>query len=232
MERQRLLRNVLDLRAAERDCQAVEEISRVRRDLERSLGPTITQALAARAFGVSQTALQRWIERGDIPTVLTPRGRHEVPLGAAVKISEEVARRREQGVRFPLSAVLREREARAEGLDLAKLLPPEGQDAPDAGHRRADLLSLLYHRAVTERLDDRIIATARERIRRWRAEGRLHPHYADRWGELLSRPVSEIAAVIGEDSAVARDLRQNSPFAGALSEPERRRVLEAIGSRR
>jgi hypothetical protein len=27
----------------------------------------------------------------------------------------------------------------------------------------------------------------------------------------------------------ARDLRQSSPFAGVLSEPERRRVLAAVG---
>jgi hypothetical protein len=33
---------------------------------------------------------------------------------------------------------------------------------------------------------------------------------------------------MGEDSQGARDLRQNSLFAGLLSEPERRKILEEI----
>jgi hypothetical protein len=230
-ERQRLLKNVLDLRAAERKCRGAAEINRVRWDLERSLGPTVMRALAARALGVSQTALERWIQRGDIPTVLTPRGRHDVPLGVVLELAEEVERRRKHGARFPLAAVLKERRARADDLDVGKLLPLEEGAPPDARHRGADLRSLIYHRAVAQRLDDRIVSAARDRVRRWRAEGRLHPDYADRWEELLSRPTAEIATVLIEDSPVARDLRQNSPFAGVLSEPERRRVLEAVGSR-
>jgi hypothetical protein len=204
---------------------------RVRRELEQSLGPTITRALAARALGVSQTALDGWIQRGDVPTVLTPRGRHDVPLGALLELAEEVEGRREEGARFPLAAVLKDRRATADKLDLEQLLPPEERSPPDAGHRGADLRSLAYHRVVAQRLDGQIISAARDRIQRWRAEGKLHTDYAGRWEELLSRPASEIAAVLAEDSEDGRDLRQNSPFAGVLTEPERRRILEAVGPR-
>jgi hypothetical protein len=175
--------------------------------------------------------LERWIQRGDIPTVLTPRGRRAVPLGALLELAEEVERRRDDSVRFPLAAVLEERRARADDLDLEKLLPLEERGPPEAGHRGAELRSLAYHRAVAQRLDDQVISAARDRVRRWRADGKLHSDYADRWEELLSRPTSEIAAVIAENSAVGRDLRQTSPFAGVLSEPERRRILEAVGFR-
>ena len=45
---------------------------------------------------------------------------------------------------------------------------------------------------------------------------------------MLRRPLPEIKRVLTDDGQWARDLRQNSPFAGALSEPERRKILEEI----
>ena len=63
---------------------------------------------------------------------------------------------------------------------------------------------------------------------RWDEEGTIHPRYADAWEEVLKRPLGDIKAVLTEDSQRARDLRQNSPFAGALSEPERRKILAEI----
>jgi hypothetical protein len=33
---------------------------------------------------------------------------------------------------------------------------------------------------------------------------------------------------MSEDTQVARDLRQNSPFAGMLSEPERLKILQEV----
>jgi hypothetical protein len=43
-----------------------------------------------------------------------------------------------------------------------------------------------------------------------------------------SQPVDEIARALVEDDERSRDLRQNSPFAGALTEPGRRRVTDAV----
>jgi hypothetical protein len=50
----------------------------------------------------------------------------------------------------------------------------------------------------------------------------------DRWETLLAQPVEEIRRVISADSEAAADLRQSSPFAGSLSEPERRRIVEIV----
>ena len=38
----------------------------------------------------------------------------------------------------------------------------------------------------------------------------------------------QIRKVISADDELGRDLRQNSPLAGLLSEPERRKILEAV----
>lgn len=59
-------------------------------------------------------------------------------------------------------------------------------------------------------------------------EGNIDPRYARAWEEVLNRPLPEIKRVLTDDDQAARDLRQNSPFAGELSEPERRKILEMI----
>ena len=78
--KEQLLNHVVRLRRAEQQpSPANEDIVAVRGDLERAIGPTVRRAMAARLLGVSQTALDRWIAQGDIPSVLTPDGRREVP---------------------------------------------------------------------------------------------------------------------------------------------------------
>jgi len=49
--------------------------------------------------------------------------------------------------------------------------------------------------------------------------------HAGGWEQLLARPLSEIRRTLVEESEEADDLRQNSPFAGVLSEPDRRRIM-------
>jgi hypothetical protein len=93
------------------------------------------------------------------------------------------------------------------------------------------LQSLAYHRAVAERLDEHIVDNARRRVHRWRDEGRVHPRWVDEWETVLSKPLPQVARAIGADTPAARALRQTSPFAGVLSEQERRRVLDAVEGR-
>jgi hypothetical protein len=102
--------------------------------------------------------------------------------------------------------------------------------APRHGHRDAELRGLAYHRAVAGRLDERIVRDARDRLARWRAEGRIDPRYALEWEKILSQPIARIAELIVQDTPLARDLRQSSPLAGVLSEPERRRVFSLVGN--
>jgi hypothetical protein len=73
-----------------------------------------------------------------------------------------------------------------------------------------------------------MVDDARHRLSQWREEGTIDPRYAARWDDVLSRSVAEVRRLIGEDSEAGRDLRQNSPFAGMLSEAERRRIFDEV----
>lgn len=215
------------LRRAERSPPGTEEIAAVRADLESELGPTVSRALAARALGVSQTALHRWIRSGDVPTVLTPRGRVEVPRRFVVELAEELDEVKAGSHRRPLATALKRRREQAERFG-SRLPASPGGSRRRSGHGAAEERSLAYHRAVAKRLDRALVAEARRRIERWSAEGKIHPRWATRWQELLSQPLEQIRAAIQADSQAGRDLRQNSPFAGALSELERQQILDRI----
>jgi hypothetical protein len=230
-DRERLIKDVVRLRRAERVRAAQDDVRVVRADLERSVGRTVPRALAARALGVSQTALDRWIKRGDVPAVITPSERREVPLTALVDLILAVEEREGRSDDpHPLASLLRERRMAAAELTAEEILPDRvRRRARDTGHRRAELRGLAYHRVVARRLDQRLVDDARERLRRWASEDRIDPRYLQRWDAILNRSPGSIAKFIGRDDQRGRDLRQSSPFAGALNEHERLRVLEVVG---
>lgn len=193
--------------------------------LRSSIPPTVKKSVAARVFGVSQNALERWLSSGDIATVRTPSGRTEISVSELLDLLEQMA---EPGdLSRPLAAAVSRRRERSARTMTVDLLPwsPEGE--PD-DHRRASLRALAYHRAVGKRLTPAMVDAARRRLERWRAENRIHPVWADEWTKLLSEPLDRIREGIGEDSPHAADLRQSSPFAGSLSDHERRQILRAV----
>jgi hypothetical protein len=215
LDQTQLIADALRLRRAHRRHPADEDLAAVRVDLERAAGPTVGRAAAARLLGVSQTALDRWIGSKDVPAVLTPRGRREVPLAALLDLLDAVDAH--AGSRHPLAAVLRARR----GDDAhAPAAVSAGRD-----HRPAELRGLAYHRAVAERLDDATIADALVRLHRWRVERRIHPRYADAWEALLTGPRSRLRTTLLADDDDAVALRQSSPFAGLLGDHERRALL-------
>lgn len=58
-----------------------------------------------------------------------------------------------------------------------------------------------------------LIALAREEVRRWRRDRLCSADHADRWDELLGRPVGDLArAMCSETSEWGAALRQNSPW--------------------
>lgn len=203
-------------------------VAGAREFIERGLGSTVRPATAAGLLGVTQNALKRWLERGEISSVVTPDGRREIPLAELIDLLEEAKDLGVENTSRPLAAVLGERRRRAEStVDLERLLPKRR----DRGHRVAELHALAYHRLVAERLDDQTVERARRRLGRWREAGRIHPEWADEWESLLAQPLPRIARAISADTPRARELRQSSPFTGELNEHERRLLVEAVEQR-
>jgi hypothetical protein len=93
-------------------------------------------------------------------------------------------------------------------------------------HRLAEERSVAYHRVIAERLRDRgeILDKARQRVATWLGGAEDAPFYARKWAEVLSGDASSIAAFLVERSELADELRQSTPFAGALESEERWRI--------
>ena len=225
------IQQIVGLRRAERHADRSgdrDDIAAAREFLERIVGPTVRPAEAARLLGLSRASVHRWIEEQEIPTVLTPSGRREIPLGELVSLLEDVDEAREEGSKRPTGRAIRERHERSEQtIDLDRLVPRRQK----RGHRVADLNSLAYHRLVAERLDESLLDEARRRLARWQKTGRIHPHWSSEWTRVLAQPLPKVARAIGADTPRARELRQTSPFAGVLTEQERRHLLRAVEER-
>ena len=96
--------------------------------------------------------------------------------------------------------------------------------------------SLLLGIAIAGRLvgsPEPLIDLARDNLKRMRA---AHPRgpvrrLLDRWEQLLTGPVEGIAAVLTGRTQRDHELRQNAPFAGALPDEERQRVLATAAAR-
>lgn len=95
--------------------------------------------------------------------------------------------------------------------------------------------SLWLHRAVAGRLvldPDTVMRAAGDNLARMRT---VHPDgmsaaWLGRWVEILDRGVDITLDVLTSRSPGAVELRQNSPFAGVLTDDERTRVLAAFRS--
>jgi hypothetical protein len=223
-----LFQQIVRLRRAERKSPGNRDVVAVRTELEQELGGTVSASLAASLLGVSHTALRRWITRGDVPIVPTSRGRREVPVHALVELYEAVRDERESGRRrrHTLEPSLTAARDRADALRPRDLVGPEATEREP--HQVARLRNLAYHRALARRLRRSTVDDARHTLWEWRHKGTIDPRYADEWESILERPLPEIRRVLASDDPHADDLRQNSPFAGLLAEPERRRILEEI----
>ena len=76
---------------------------------------------------------------------------------------------------------------------------------------------------------DTAIATARRNLDVMRSR---HPrgqaaHWLNVWDELLDGPVDAVLTALTSPTGRSRELRQNSPFAGLLSDSERQQILRA-----
>jgi hypothetical protein len=214
--KQLLFEDIVRLRRAEQTSDDARDIVAVRSHLEQELGRSVSRSLAARLIGVSHTGLQKWIDAGDVPVVVTQTGREEVPVSALVDLYEAVKSARESGQRrlHVMEPAVVEGRRRASALAPTKLIAPPPDSSSDP-HDRAERRNRAYHAAVAERLRRDMVRRALHQLWRWQEEGNIDPRYAVQWEAVLRQPVPEIKRVLTEDSQRARDLRQNSPFAGA-----------------
>ena len=93
-------------------------------------------------------------------------------------------------------------------------------------HRLAEERSIAYHRLIAERLrhQPEILERARRRVETWLSSSTHVPFYARKWAEILAGDVSSIAAFLTERSELAVELRQSTPFAGAITPQERWKI--------
>ena len=107
----------------------------------------------------------------------------------------------------------------------------------DGRHAAAEETSLALHVAVAERIraDPSLVGRARQRVEEWLRTGTVASAYAEAWREILARSADEVARFLEDPGQRARQLRQTSPFAGALDARTRwevwRRARHARGAR-
>lgn len=107
---------------------------------------------------------------------------------------------------------------------------PEARPAYSS-HRLLEARSLAMHAVIARKIERNpaLLEIARGNIERWRArQDSAAPAWLNEWHEILNQPWHDIAALITEPSENAARLRQSSPFAGILTNQERRRIYEAF----
>jgi excisionase family DNA binding protein len=100
---------------------------------------------------------------------------------------------------------------------------------------RDQLRSLLLAHAVAGRIvmdPDGTLELARRNLERMRASATRGSTriWLDEWARLLDGPLPDLLSALTSISPRSRELRQNTPFAGVLTEDERQRVLDASAS--
>ncbi|HEY0783783.1 MAG TPA: hypothetical protein VGE98_15095 [Thermoanaerobaculia bacterium] len=100
-------------------------------------------------------------------------------------------------------------------------------------HRLAEERSVAYHGAIAEKIrrDPAVLDDARRRVDEWMRAAAQPPFYARKWAEVLARDVPAVTAFLVERSELATELRQSSPFAGALTPQERWTIFREFQAR-
>jgi hypothetical protein len=95
-------------------------------------------------------------------------------------------------------------------------------------HRVLDRRSLALHRLVADKLraDPALLQRARSTLERWMAQPTPARPYLEEWQRLIDAGVDECLRVALADSERAAALRQSSPLACLLTNPERFRFLK------
>jgi excisionase family DNA binding protein len=107
----------------------------------------------------------------------------------------------------------------------------------EPGLTREQLETLWLHRLVAGKIVQNPVAllaaaaTNLRRLRRMHPEGRAW-EWLDRWQAVLDEGVESVLDALTSSAEYAVELQSRSPFAGTLSEAERRAVLDAFADSR
>jgi len=156
--------------------------------------------------------------------MVTPsrRGPGRPPTGRALSAAERMQRYRARQLAAGLRATTRWRPVASAPLTPGRLK-----------HLLIEARSLAMHCLIARKIaaDPALLDLARRNLATWRARyGASPPRALEEWREILGRPWPEIAALMTDPGETAARLRQSSPFAGVLTQRERRRVYEAFGA--
>ena len=150
------------------------------------------------------------------------RGRGRPPTGKALTAAERMqryrARKRAAGLRPRVQWQPAVRVPVSDGL---------------LKHRVIEARSLAMHCLIAQKIaaDPSLLEVPRRNIAAWRSRyGDSPPPALDEWSEILQRPWQDIVSLMTDPGESAARLRQSSPFAGVLTETERRRIYEAFRS--
>jgi Protein of unknown function (DUF1778) len=96
-------------------------------------------------------------------------------------------------------------------------------------HIRLDERSLALHGLVAKKLaaDPSLLDLARANVRRWQSANDPPSVALAQWERILAGPLKDIIDLLVERSEHATRLRQSSPFAGVLTDTERKAIYES-----
>jgi hypothetical protein len=184
---------------------------------------------AQHRLDISDPTARAWLDRGILESAgESPRRVTVESLARAEEIAHELRR---NGQHRDLTATIErrtqwERMRRSPDFEQGLQRIRRTRQGAPRDHRTAEQRSLAFHRQIARRLDQRMIASARQRVNKWlREKGPVPAIWAEMWETLLTRPLPEIKRLLGQNSDQMRELRQNTPFAGALPETDRMRLV-------
>lgn len=104
-------------------------------------------------------------------------------------------------------------------------------DVQPVNRRREERVSMALHRAIADKLrrtPEPVLAVVPDNLHRIAntVRGPMAREWVDTWQRLAQGPIDELISAMLDDTPLGRELRQNSPFAGALTPDERRLAIE------
>jgi hypothetical protein len=100
-------------------------------------------------------------------------------------------------------------------------------------HSRLDARSFALHSLVAKKLvsDPSLLEVARDNVLRWQAINDTVSIALTEWEQILAGQLDDIIALLVDHSEHATRLRQSSPFAGVLTDAERKAIYESYSTR-